>query len=149
MSLQHPVVCEQIGERSLYLGSARAASEGVVDEKFRHVVTLSSTKQSLTTSFIPLVDGSELEYSQFREAVDLTRRYYRQRGPVLVHCEVGISRSAAVIATVIAIEDGLSFEKALEEIKRYRGRASPRRPLRKSAKRYLQEHSGKQIPLHQ
>jgi atypical dual specificity phosphatase len=139
MALQHPVVCEQIGHRPLYLGSSRAAAEGVIDEKFSHVITVSSYSQPRTTEFIPLVDGPELDYSQFKQAVETIRQYYRQREPILVHCEVGISRSAAVIATTLAAEEHKSFEEALEEVKQYRRRASPRKPLRKCAKRYLQE----------
>lgn len=147
MSLQHPMVCEQIGQRPLYIGSSRAASEGVVDEEFCHVITLSSYPQSRTTEFISLVDGPEVEYSRFKEAVEIGRQCYRRSEPVLVHCEVGISRSAAVIATVMAVEEGGSFEEALEEIKRYRSRASPRRPLRECAEKYMREESEKGHPL--
>lgn len=139
MALRHPVTCEQIGQRSLYIGSARAAQEGVIEPKFEHVVTVSLSEQPLTTEFIPLSDSPKLGYRQFCEAVDVVREYYRSGEPLLVHCEVGISRSAAVIATVIACEEKKSFEEALREVKRYRHRASPRRPLRESAKRYLRE----------
>lgn len=137
MSLQHPVVCEQIGQRPLYIGSARAASDGVIDEEFSHVVTVSSYSQPRTTEFFPLTDGPEIEYSQFKKAVEVTRQHYGEEEPLLVQCEVGVSRSAAVIATVLAAEESQSFEEALTEIKQYRGRASPRRPLRDCAERYL------------
>lgn len=139
MALRHPVTCEQIGQRSLYLGSARAAHEGVVDIDFEHVITVSSSKQPLTTEFVPLVDGPSLGYEQFKQAVDAVRAHYHCGAPILVQCEVGISRSAAVIATAIACEEGTSFESALEEVKEYRDRASPRRSLRESGKRYIRE----------
>lgn len=139
MSLQHPVVCEQVGQRPLYIGSARAASEGVVDHEFAHVISVSSYSLSRTTKFIPLVDGSSVEYKQFKKAVEAARAGYQQKAPTLVHCEVGISRSTAVLATVIAAEEKMAFEDALEEIRLYRSRASPQRPLRECAKQYLRE----------
>ncbi|WP_368410938.1 dual specificity protein phosphatase family protein [Halomarina pelagica] len=139
MALRHPVTCEQIGQRSLYLGSTRAARQGVVDTQFDHVITVSSSKQPLTTEFIPLVDGPSLSYKQFKQAVDAVRAHYHSDETILVHCEVGISRSAAVIATVLACEEGISFEEALDEVKRYRGRASPRRSLRESGEKYIRE----------
>lgn len=141
MSLQHPVVCEQIGHRPLYLGSARAASEGVVDCEFDHVISVSSYSQPRTTKFVPLVDGPGVEYSGFKEAVEAAREGYQQGDLTLVHCEVGISRSAAVLATVLAAEEGMTFEEAIKEIRKYRSRASPQRPLRESAEQYLQEES--------
>jgi atypical dual specificity phosphatase len=141
MSLQHPVVCEQVGQRPLYLGSARAASEGVVDHEFAHVISVSSYSQPRTTKFVPLVDGSGVEYEKFKRAVEAARAGYQQKAPTLVHCEVGISRSTAVLATVIAAEDKMTFEEALEEIRLYRPRASPQRPLRECAKHYLQEET--------
>ena len=147
MSLQHPVVCEQIGQRPLYIGSARAAANGVIDEEFSHVITVSSYSQPRTTEFVPLTDDPEIEYSQFRKAVEVTRQHYRKEEPLLVQCEVGVSRSAAVIDTFLAAEESQSFEEALTEIKEYRGRASPRRPLRDCAERYLQQESKHRSPL--
>jgi len=138
MALRHPVTCKQIGRRPIYLGSARAAQKGTVEVEFEHVVTLSSSRQPLTTEFIPLSESSKLSYEQFSEAVETVRECFRSGARTLVHCEVGISRSAAVIATALACEDETSFEQALAEIKQYRQRASPRRPLRESAKRYMQ-----------
>jgi protein-tyrosine phosphatase len=145
MSLQHPVVCEQIGQRELYLGSARAAAEGV-ERDFEHVVTVSSYEQPLTTAFFPLVDGPEVEYPAFKRAVEVTRRHYRRGESTLVQCEVGISRSAAIVATVLAAEEGTTFDEGLAEVKRYRSRASPRAPLRECAERYLRSCSRQRPP---
>lgn len=147
MSLQHPVVCEQIGQRPLYLGSARAASEGVVDCEFTHVISVSSYRQPRTTEFVPLVDGPEVDYSHFKEAVEAAREGYRQGEPTLVHCEVGISRSAAVLAAVLAAEERMTFEEGIEEIRKHRSRASPQRPLRECVERYLEEESSKRVML--
>lgn len=138
MALQHHLVCERIGQRPLYLGSSRAAREGVAAPSFEHVVTLSSHRQPLTTEYIPLTEGEEMEFEQFRKAVDVVRRRFGSE-PTLVQCEVGISRSSAVIATAIAAEEEMEFREALEEVKKYRKRASPRRPLREYAGRYLNE----------
>lgn len=141
MSLQHPVVCEQIGHRRLFIGSSRAAAEGGAEQTFSEVITLSSYSLDQTTEFVPLTDGPRVEYSQFRKAVKAVREALQSGRKVLVQCEVGISRSAAVIATVVAVEEGRSFKQALNEVKRYRERASPRQPLRECAKRYLHEEA--------
>mgnify|MGYP003859330597 CR=1 FL=1 len=145
MSLQHPVVCEQIGARPIYIGSSRAASEGVIDETFDEVITVSSYSQPRTTTFIPLTDGQRVEYEMFKRAVEKARDAYSQGKSVLVHCEVGISRSASVIAAVLAAEEGATVDESLTEIKRYRQRVSPRRPLRECAERYISEKSGSDI----
>lgn len=147
MSLQHPIVCEQIGHRPLFIGSSRAASEGGTEETFTDVITVSSYSLPRTTEFIPLVDGVDVEYSQFKKAVEAAREAYQRGGKVLVQCEVGISRSAAVIAAVLATEEARTFEEALEEVRQYRQRASPRQPLRECAKRYLQEEATSSGPL--
>ena len=147
MSLQHPIVCEQIGHRPLFIGSSRAASEGGTEETFSDVITVSSYSLSRTTEFIPLVDGEDVEYSQFKKAVETAREAYQRGGKVLVQCEVGISRSAAVIAVVLATEEARTFEEALEEVRQYRPRASPRQPLRECAKRYLREEATSSGPL--
>jgi len=137
MPLDHPVVCEQLGDRDLYLGSARAAQPDVIDTDFAHVVTVSRVEQPLTTDFEPLVDGPGLDREAFVDAVDTARERHTDDGTVLVHCNAGISRSAAVIATVLACEEHHSLKDALTEIQQYRDRASPRTPLRNAAKHYL------------
>lgn len=147
MSLQHPVVCEQVGTRPIYIGSSRAASEGVIDETFDEVITVSSYRQPRTTTFVPLVDGQEVEYEQFKMAVEKAREVYSRGKSVLVHCEVGVSRSAAVIAAVLAAEEETTVEESLAEMKQYRRRVSPRRPLRECAERYVAEGSGRKVPL--
>ena len=147
MALEHPVVCEQIGHRPLFIGSSRAAVEGTTEETFSDVVTVSSYALPLTTECIPLVDGANVEYSQFKKAVEATREAYQRGGKVLVQCEVGMSRSAAIIATVLAAEEAKTFEEALEEVQRYRQRAAPRQPLRECAKQYLHEETNSSGPL--
>jgi len=94
-----------------------------------------------------LVDGVDVEYSQFKKAVEAAREAYQQGGKVLVQCEVGISRSAAIIAAVLAAEEAQTFEEALREVRQYRQRASPRQPLRECAKRYLREEATSSDPL--
>lgn len=147
MSLQHPVVCEQIGTRPIYIGSSRAASAGVIDETFGEVITVSSYRQPRTTTFAPLVEGQQVEYKRFKTAVEKARECYSRGESVLVHCEVGRSRSAAVIAAVLAVEEGTTVEESLAEIKRYRRQVSPRQPLMQCAERYVTETSGSDVSL--
>ena len=137
MTLSHPVTCEQIGERELYLGDARAAQPGTTEPDFTHVITLNSVEQPVTTAFHPLSDGYGVEYENFAAAVETAVTCHEGDGVVLVHCNVGISRSAAVIAAVLAITEDMLFESAVEEVKQYRDRASPRKPLCDAAQKYV------------
>lgn len=141
MSLKAPAVVRQIGSRPLYLGSSRAAHEGVASVSFEAVLTLGPAAQPLTTHHHPLTDGQGLEHRRFEEAVETALRVYREGGPVLVQCQAGISRSAAVVATVLAIEEEQTFEEAMENVKATRERASPRRELRTAARRLLRARS--------
>ena len=140
MPLDHPVVCEQLGDRDLYLGSARAARPDVTDQDFAHVVTVSGAEQPLTTDFHPLTDGPGLSFESFSAAVDTARARHASDGTLLIHCNVGISRSTAVIATVLATDEHRLFDDVLDEIQQYRSPAAPRTPLRDAAQQYLDTH---------
>ena len=56
---------------------------------------------------VPLRDGSGNELSVFRLAVESLTRLAADHAPVLVHCELGRSRSPAVVAGYVMGLEGL------------------------------------------
>lgn len=140
MGFSHPVTCEEIGDRGLFLGDARAARRGTTRESFTYVVTVSSAEQPLTTDFHPLTDGCGLEYEAFAAAVNTGIERYKECDSVLVQCNAGISRSAAVIATIIAVTESITFTDAVKQVQCFRKRASPRTPLCDAGKRFVSEY---------
>ena len=129
-----PVV-RWIGDRSLALGNARAAESPTVG--FDAVLSLTESERPLTTHHRPLIDGPETEWPAFAAAVDCARRLHRRDGSLLVHCTAGISRSAVVIATTIAAEEGRSFREALQTVQAARPHAIPHPALWELAVIYL------------
>ncbi|MGH6940147.1 hypothetical protein, partial [Hypericibacter sp.] len=66
---------------------------------------------------LPMLDLVTPEPERLREAAGLIEQA-RSQGPVLVCCALGFSRSAAAIATWIAIHHRVDGENAIEEIRR-------------------------------
>ena len=128
-------VVRWIGDRSLALGNAGAA-ESPTDE-FDAVLSLTETERPFTTHHQPLIDGPETEWAAFAAAVDCARQLHRRDGTLLVHCKAGISRSAVVIATTIAAEEGCSFREALVTVQSVRPHAIPHPALWELAVIYL------------
>jgi len=62
---------------------------------------------------------------------------------------VGVSRSATVIATAVAAEDGLSFDAAVAEIREHRPRARPHPKLKLNAYAYLLTEENRVEARHQ
>ncbi len=158
-----PVV-RRLGDRELYLGNGRAADSGAenpaadsgarnraadrdaeerttdrdaVAREFAAVLTLTAEERALTTHHRPLVDGPGNEWAAFGAAVDCARRLHRDDGALLIHCEAGISRSAAIAATTIAAEERRPFRDGLEVVQTARPHAIPHPALHELAVCYL------------
>ena len=131
-----PVV-RQIGDRDVYLGNEHAARPAAHDRSFAFVLSATEDARPLTTHHRPLVDGPEVEWQTFAEAVETARDLYRQDGSLLVHCKAGISRSTTVIATTLAMEEGLEFREALATVQDVRPVATPHPALHKMGVTYL------------
>jgi protein-tyrosine phosphatase len=66
---------------------------------------------------LPMLDLATPEPARLREAAQAIEQA-RQRGPILVCCALGFSRSAAAIATWLATHHGYNGEEAIEQIRR-------------------------------
>lgn len=125
----------------LYIGSFTDAEDRVNlrEHGVRTVVTLCPRESVNTDIHRPLTDGKNPQ-EQFDEAVDAALERIRQGNRVLVHCAAGVSRSAAVCATLLAVREHRSFADALETVKKQRPRIDPHPGLKDNAKRYIERH---------
>jgi hypothetical protein len=69
----------------------------------------------LTWRCVELIDGDGNEVSRLKDAVWLLDELL-ERGPVLVHCMEGVSRSALVVASYLADTAARTFDECLQEI---------------------------------
>jgi atypical dual specificity phosphatase len=82
-------------------------------------------------------DGPETDWETFAAAVDDARACYRAEGSLLVHCMAGVSRSSTILGTVLAVEEGLSLEAALDIVREARPCATPHPALQTLAVLYV------------
>lgn len=64
-------------------------------------------------------------YSYFYQVNDFTRRTGCDHNRVLVHCAMGMSRSATSVCMYLMRKFGMNFENALELVKVQRQKAEP------------------------
>lgn len=133
-----PVV-RQLGDRPLYHGNRLAAGESHAD-RFRHVLSLTADPQPATTEHVPLVDGEENAWADFAAAVDAARRLHDAEGSLLVHCAVGVSRSTAVLAALLAVAEDRPVREAMELVLGVRRHAVPNPHLHEQAVCYAAAH---------
>jgi protein-tyrosine phosphatase len=87
----------------------------------------------------PLIDGSGNSQEDFNEAVNRALNCIEEYGAVLVHCSAGISRSSAVVSTIIAEKENISFNEAFNLVKSNKPNVNPAPELIKLSKEYLDE----------
>lgn len=124
----------------VYVGSSRAPfrEEALDRNEIDHVVSLTPSEYNTTTHHHPLTDG-ENDQSDFDAAVDTVRELLESADGMLVHCNAGMSRSPAVLATALAAERDLRFDEGVGLV-RNSGRNIQIAPeLRDHAKTYLDE----------
>lgn len=134
-------VIRRIGDRELYLGNGLAADGDFHDHRFRYVLSATMDERPLTTHHHPLNDGPGNDWPTFEAAVDTARMLFRRNGPLLIHCNAGISRSSTLIATTLAAEEQRGFDDALDIVRDARPHALPHPALHESAIVYLAAQS--------
>lgn len=133
-------IAARIGDRKLWIankGVVKPDNLSAMDLSPEYVISLNQTPTAATTDHHPLKDGYISDQRQFISAVEAAREALRSDGSVIVNCAAGISRSATVIATTIAAEEGRSFDSVVEEIRKTRERAQPHPKLKLNAQGYL------------
>jgi len=145
-------VAARVGDRDLWIGNVGAIKPRLLAEmdlEPEYVVSVNGTATAVTTDHYPLKDEHINDLQQFSNAVATTRNRIRSEGTVLVNCSVGVSRSATVVATAIAAEDGLSFDAAVAEVREHRPRANPDPKLQLNAYAYLVTEENRAQARHQ
>ncbi|WP_435359372.1 phosphatase [Haloarchaeobius sp. DFWS5] len=132
----YPVVCE-VDDASVFIGNVHATTA----RSFDAVLSLTEKRQPETTHYHPLVDGPETDWPEFAAAVDETRAFLAEAGSLLVHCKAGVSRSAAVLATALAVEQEEPFLAGLDRVQAARPVAVPHPALHELGVVYLAARS--------
>ena len=145
-------IAARVGDRDLWIGNVGAIKPRLLAEMDldpEYVISVNETATAATTDHYPLTDEQINDHEQFSNAVAETRNRIQSKGTVLVNCSVGVSRSATVIATAVAAEDGLSFDAAVAEIRDNRPRANPHPKLKLNAYAYLLTEENRTQARHQ
>ncbi len=150
--LRPKAIAAKVGDRDLWIGNVGAIKPRLLAEMNldpEYVVSVNATATAATTDHYPLTDEHINDHEQFSNAVAATRNRIQSKGTVLVNCSVGVSRSATVIATAIAAEDGLSFDTVVAEIRERRPRARPHPKLKLNGYAYLLTEENRAQARHQ
>jgi len=145
-------IAARVGDRDLWIGNVGAIKPRLLAEMDldpEYIISVNGTATAVTTDHHPLKDEHINDHEQFSNAVTATRNRIRTEGTVLVNCSVGVSRSATVIATAVAAEEGLSFDAAVAEIRECRPRARPHPKLKLNAYAYLLTEENRAQVRHQ
>jgi len=100
----------------LYLGAEGARKK----MKWSLVIDLyGASRVRVDTKYLlrwPMLDGDPVSPALLDAAVLLVREARGRRGPVLVHCQAGLSRSASVVYGLLRRLDGLAHHDALHRV---------------------------------
>lgn len=127
----------------LYLSNGDIARQ--FGDEFEHVITLSRDDYATesvgshehTTWHVPLIDG-ENEQADFDRAVGaVIKSVQNHSGDVLVHCQAGVSRSPAVVATAVAYMDEKTYDDAVNVVWSAKSSISPHPAFRDLAEDFL------------
>lgn len=120
----------------LYLGDARHPNATVIQAcGLTHVISIGwrprlDPPSTIPHYFYPLEDvpGANIGDAVTRAAIVINEAKARDGGAkILVHCQMGISRSAAVVAAYLMREEKMRLAEALQLIQRTRPEARPNR----------------------
>lgn len=117
----------------LLLGSQDAAHDQDTMKKYgvTHVLNVAygvenAFPQDFIYKVIPILDIPETDIvSYFPECFEFIEQVKLKDGVVLVHCNAGVSRAAAIIIGFLIHSEGLSFPKALSLVKNARPAICP------------------------
>lgn len=131
----------------LYLGDAtdglHADEDPIAD--YDRVVCIGAQNSDNTTDHFDIPDGGwgfsrDEHYPLFKEAVNTVRDAVQDGETVLVHCNVGQSRSPSVVIAVLATLRGESYDDVLLEVQKKRQIVNPQPELRYCAKSYIEAY---------
>lgn len=120
----------------LYLGDKAAAADAaaLAKHKITAIVTVASELAVPEDSFwrfqVALEDTPEADLLSRLPTLLASIHGELGKGNVLVHCRLGVSRSAATVIAYLMRYRGLAYELAFERVKRKRTVVNPNKGLR-------------------
>jgi protein-tyrosine phosphatase len=132
-------------EPGLFLGDVHDASDHAAlrDADVDAVLSLSHGDpetpfpDAVSVVRIPLIDGPQNEFEDFRAAAAELRDLLRSDQTVFVHCAAGVSRSVSVTAAALALRDDDAVDEAIGVVRDARPVANPHPALVEQAVRYV------------
>ncbi|KAL1746871.1 protein-tyrosine phosphatase-like protein [Schizophyllum fasciatum] len=132
----HPVISPSPSSGGLYIGSLSAANDAelLASNRVTHVVQVldapwapaSDTPDGVHRYPIPLLDSTSADLRPHLEAAcEHIDRSLRARKNVLVHCQQGVSRSAAVVIAYLIRNQGMTYDSAFALCKQRRACVKP------------------------
>ncbi|XP_053126183.1 dual specificity protein phosphatase 19 [Hemicordylus capensis] len=117
----------------LLLGSQDAAHDAETMKKYRvtHVLNVAygvenAFPQEFVYKIIPILDLPETDIlSYFPECFEFIEQVKLKDGVVLVHCNAGVSRAAAIVIGFLMHSEGLNFARAFSLVKNARPAICP------------------------
>ncbi|XP_007443610.1 dual specificity protein phosphatase 19 isoform X1 [Python bivittatus] len=133
----------------LLLGSQDAAHDLETMKKYRvtHVLNVAygvgnAFLHDFTYKTIPILDLPETDItSYFPECFEFIEQIKLKDGVVLVHCNAGVSRAAAIIIGFLMHSEGLNFAKAFSVVKNVRPAICPNSGFMEQLQKYCQCNS--------
>lgn len=104
-------------------------------------------EHALPCLHINLIDGYPIAPDVFKKAFVYLAKGDTKGKKTLVHCAVGHSRSAAIVAMYLAIKYKTSFDQALAFVKSKRPGVDPAHDLIKSARKFVADSVKQTSPI--
>ncbi len=132
---------------NLFVGAMEDAGDGtsIQTHKITTIVSLTygdpdrGYPPGIDVTKLPMKDGPQNDRETFERAVRATLENLRSGERVLIHCSAGASRSVAVAAAAIGIQQGCDIDRAFEMVAEQRTETSPHPALRRRAEAVLAE----------
>lgn len=86
--------------------------------------------------------GGRCDYEMFRQTAETAHNAHRDGDTTLVHCHLGVSRSASIVIAVVGALEDCDYETAREHVAAERPVIDPKDTLADFARRYIAECSG-------
>ncbi len=83
--------------------------------------------------------GGRCDYEVFRNAAQTVRIAHLSDKKILVHCHLGVSRSASIVIAVVGVIENRDYETARQIVAAERPRIDPKDTLADFARRYIEE----------
>ncbi|XP_063174166.1 dual specificity protein phosphatase 19 [Candoia aspera] len=133
----------------LLLGSQDAAHDLETVKKYRvtHVLNVAygvenAFPHDFTYKTIPILDLPETDIaSYFPECFEFIEQIRLKDGVVLVHCNAGVSRAAAIVIGFLMHSEGLDFARAFSVVKNARPAICPNSGFMEQLQKYHQCNS--------